>query len=491
MLQIARDMCGFTLGEADVLRKAIGKKIPELLAEQKEKFVKGALAQGISQEVADQLFSFVEPFALYGFNRAHSTSYGVISYWTAYLKAHYRSEFMAAVMTSGQSDLDSIAKFIAECEHAGIKVLPPSVNKSFTDFAVVKETGEITFGLNAIKSVGRKVSDTIVEVRKNSGEYKSLTDFVERAGRDVVNKKTMEGLILAGALDAFGERKQLFENIDAMLEYASRHYSNVNANQMGMFDDSQMGVAAEIVLKKVDPATDKERLAWEREYLGTFVSDHPIKEMMPKLSGLVRTIESLSHRDDNKVLRIAGIVTRVQKVFTKKGEPMVFATIEDLTGAMETIVFPKTLEETKKLWERDKALIIAGKVNVKEHTEEVDDEMVVVTEPKIIADDVREIDDKEIAKLKEVDAMMGGGKKPEVVQRINRIYRNKEGVVIKLPRGFTNGKLVRLKEAIAKYPGEEKLWLEIFVDGQWQTIPTQTKAALDGRAEKELAGILD
>src|SRR5690606_5778305 len=141
----------------------------------------------------------------------------------------------------------------------------------------------ITFGLNAIKSVGRKVSDTIVEVRKNSGEYKSLTDFVERAGRDVVNKKTMEGLILAGALDAFGERKQLFENIDAMLEYASRHYSNVNANQMGMFDDSQMGVAAEIVLKKVDPATDKERLAWEREYLGTFVSDHPIKEMMPKL----------------------------------------------------------------------------------------------------------------------------------------------------------------------------------------------------------------
>src|SRR5690606_28680799 len=167
VLQIARDMCGFTLGEADVLRKAIGKKIPELLAEQKEKFVKGALAQGISQEVADQLFSFVEPFALYGFNRAHSTSYGVISYWTAYLKAHYRSEFMAAVMTSGQSDLDSIAKFIAECEHAGIKVLPPSVNKSFTDFAVVKETGEITFGLNAIKSVGRKVSDTIVEVRKN------------------------------------------------------------------------------------------------------------------------------------------------------------------------------------------------------------------------------------------------------------------------------------------------------------------------------------
>lgn len=491
VLQIARDLCGFTLGEADVLRKAIGKKIPALLAEQREKFVSGALAQGISDDVASQLFSFVEPFALYGFNRAHSTSYGVISYWTAYLKAHYRSAFMAAVMTSGQSNLDDIAKFIAECDHAGIKVLIPSVNKSFTDFAIVKETGEITFGLNAIKNVGRKVSDIIVEERKENGPYENLTDFVKRAGKDVVNKKTLEGLTYAGALDEFAERKAILENLQKILDFASNFYTKGDSTQMGMFDDGELGVPNQIVLTPVEPATDKEKLTWEREFLGTFVSQHPIKELLPKLDGLVRSVKSLAVSDDNKVLRVAGIVTRSQKVVTKKGDTMLFVTIEDLGGSMEVIVFPKMLEETKKLWERDKLLIISGKVNVKERTEDEGDEIIVVAEPKIIAEDVREAEEAEISKLREADAMQGGDRRATPLpQRVSRLERREDKVVIKIPKGFTNGRLTELKEMLAKYPGEEPLSLEVFVAGRWQIVPTQTRAKVTDELEKELAGIL-
>lgn len=492
VLQIARDLCGFTLGEADVLRKAIGKKIPALLQEQKVKFVSGALAQGLDQSVADQLFSFVEPFALYGFNRAHSACYGLIAYWTAYLKAHYRSEFMAAVMTSGQGDLDDVAKFIAECEHAGIRVLPPSVNKSFTDFAVVAQTGAITFGLNAIKNVGRKVSDLIVEERKNAGEYETLTDFIKRTGKEVVNKKTLEGLILAGALDEFGERKMLLENIESMLDFSNRHHAGGNSSQLGMFEDSQMGVSPQVVLKPCEPATEKERLAWEREYLGTFVSHHPIKDVMPKLDGLVRPIGSLSANDDNKILRVAGIVTRVQKVITKKGDNMLFATIEDLTGTMEAIVFPGVFENTKKLWERDKVLIVSGKLNIKEHAEEEGEQIIMVADPKILADDVREAEDSEIAKLKEADRMLDSrrGADTPVVQSVSRIEKRNDGVVIKLPKGFTNGRLGELKAVVEKYPGDDPLVLELFSDGHWQTIPTQTKTSINPELEKELVGLL-
>jgi DNA polymerase-3 subunit alpha len=492
VMRIATDICGFTLGEADVLRKAMGKKIPALMMEQKEKFVAGALAQGVDKAVADKLFTFVEPFALYGFNRAHSASYGMISYWTAYLKAHYRSAFMAAVMTSGQGDLDDVAKFISECEKAGIRVLPPSVNKSFTDFAIVPETGEIVFGLNAIKNVGRKVSEVIIEERKTNGEYEDLTDFVKRAGREVINKKTLEGLILAGALDAWGERNTLYLGVEKILEFASNFYTKGDTSQMGMFDDAQMGVAQKIILPVAEFMTEKERLTWEREFLGTFVSHHPIKDIMPKLDGLVRPIHELKISDDNKVVRVAGIVTRVQKVMTKKGDAMLFATIEDLGGSIEAIVFPKVLESTKKLWERDKVLIVSGKVNVKEHAEDQEEGVVMVSEPKILADDVREADDKEIARLKEADGLVGSrvvaANTPPPVSRIERRDGN---VVIKLPKGFTNGRLTELKAMLAKYPGEEAIALEVFAGDKWQMVPTQTKLAVTEDLEKELAGLLN
>ncbi|MDD5606061.1 MAG: DNA polymerase III subunit alpha [Patescibacteria group bacterium] len=493
VLQIARDVCGFTLGEADVLRKAIGKKIPKLLAEQKTKFFEGAVKNGVSKSVAEQLFHFVEPFALYGFNRAHSTSYAVIAYWTAYLKAHYRSAFMAASMTSDQNDLDRIAKYIGECEQVGLKVLAPSVNKSFTDFAVVKETDEIIFGLNAIKNVGRKVSDAIVDERSRGGEYQDLSDFIKRVGKEVINRKTLESLILAGAVDAFGDRKVMFNNIDNILSFAGEYYRRQESNQAGMFADAEIGGTETVQLQVSETATDKEKLAWEREYLGTFVSRHPLKELTPLLDGLVKPIGNLSNLDDGKKVKVAGIATRIQKIFTKKGDAMLFVNLEDLSGQAEVVVFASVLEKTKELWERDNILLISGKVNVKETAENRGEGIVLVSEAKIVAEGVELIDDN----IEELKAQF---KKSDMIDDLPPVHSIKEPaprhveylpdrVVIKLPRNFTNEKLHILKDVLAKYEGTRKVELELFAQGKWQRVPTSAKTDKSEALEKELATI--
>lgn len=493
VLQIARDLCGFTLGEADVLRKAIGKKIPKLLAEQKSKFIEGALKNGISQGVADQLFHFVEPFALYGFNRAHSTSYAIIAYWTAYLKVHYRSAFMAALMVSDQQDLDKIAKYIGECEQAGLKVLSPSVNKSFTDFAVVKGSDEIVFGLNAIKNVGRKVSEMIVEERQTHGDYLDLSDFVKRVGRDVINRKTIESLVLAGAMDEFGDRKVMYNSMDNILAFASEYYRRLESSQTGLFGEGDLGGTETVRLQISETATDKEKLVWEREYLGTFVSHHPLKEIMPMLSKVAKPLNQLTNIDDGKKVQVAGIVTRVQKIFTKKGDVMLFINLEDLSGQVEVVVFNSVLDKTRDLWERDNILLVSGKVNVKESAENRGEGIVLVAETKIVAD-TAELVDENIDELNKrfsqkdmvADLPTGGGvaeAKMKVIEYLS------DRMVIKLPRNFTNEKLHELKGILNKYGGDKAVELELFSAGRWQRVPTSAKSAPSEGLEKELATI--
>lgn len=491
VLQIARDLCGFTLGEADVLRKAIGKKNVKLLNEQKEKFVAGGVANGVRPDIAEQLFHFTEPFALYGFNRAHSVSYAVIAYWTAYLKAHFPSAFMAALMTSDQQDLDKIATNIAECEHMKIHVLPPSVNKSFTGFAVVKETGDVVFGLNAIKNVGQKVSDMIVDERQKNGDYVDLADFVKRVGQPVVNRKTMESLILAGAFDAFGERKNLYENLDVILNFSNEHQKQVNSNQLGMFGETEAAARQSINLVSGAVATDQEKLIWEKEYLGTFVSRHPLKEIMPKLVGVVKPIKSLTGMDDNKTVKVAGVVTRVQKVFTKNGDAMMFVTLEDFGGSIEAIVFPKVLDSTRAVWERDKVILISGRVNVKERAENSGESMMIVAEPKILVSEAYEVNNAYLKQLEEVASLTKRAEKPAMaVPVIQRFEYTSEGLLIKLPKTFTNGKLTLLKQLLANYPGELGVMLEVWNSGRWQKIKTNTSTTKSADLERELSMML-
>jgi DNA polymerase-3 subunit alpha len=495
VMQIARDLCGFSLGEADVLRYAMGKKIPKLLAEQKTKFFEGAKNNNIDNIVTQRLWEFIEPFGLYGFNRSHTASYAVIAYWTAYLKAHYRSAFMAALMTSDQGDLDKIAKYIGECEQVGLKVLAPSVNKSFTNFAVVKETDEITFGLNAIKNVGTKVSDIIVEERQKNGEYKDLSDFIKRAGKDVVNKKTIESLIMAGAMDLFGDRKVMYHNVDGILAFGSEYYKRQESNQAGMFETTEIGGAEELQLQASEKVTDKEKLAWEREYLGTFVSRHPLKDIMPTIKDIVKPLDKLTNTDDNRKVTVAGIVTRVQKVFTKKGDTMLFVNVEDLSGKAEIIVFSGVLEKTRDVWERDNILLISGKVNVKETAEDRGDGIMLVSEIKVVADNAELVEDniEELNKrfqAKDVfhdmpvaDVQMMGQGSPQYVEYLD----NK--MVIKLPRNFTNDKLHILKAVLNKYGGEKAVELELYTAGKWQRVSTSAKSERSEALEKELQSI--
>lgn len=494
VLRIARDLCGFSMGEADVLRKAIGKKIKEMLFEQEKKFIDGAVNNGVNIKIAKQLFEFVKPFAKYGFNKAHATSYALIAYQTAYLKTHFPNEFLAALMTSDQGDLDKIAKNIAEADRMGIKVLPPAVNESFTDFAVVKETGNIRFGLNVIKNVGRKVSDLIVDERQQNGLYKNLEDFLTRVPKEAINKKVLEALSLSGALDEFEDRNTLFENVENMLGFVNRTHKE-DVSQIGIFGEEFDKEFIKLQLIKANQSSEKERLALEKEYLGTFVSKHPLKDIMPKLKKLVNLINSLHEDSDGKKVKVGGMIVASQKVNTKKGEPMLFVKLADLTGSIEVIVFPNMLQKYGDLLEMDKILIIEGKVNVKDMTYEEDGETIIRSEAKIIVDIVVEVTDqylREVAfnKINNFSNQPITSLNQVTAQSVDSFKYHDNDLTIRLPKGFNSDKLKRLKEVLEKYKGDLPVNIEIRNQGRWQQLKTKTRVTKDKNLEKDLASVL-
>lgn len=487
VLQIARDLCGFSLGEADVLRKAIGKKIKALLMEQQKKFIEGALKNGIDKKIADQLFEFVKPFASYGFNKAHAASYAVIAYWTAYLKGHYPNEFLAALLTSDQGDLDRVAIDIAEAERFNIKVMPPSVNESFTDFAVVKETGNIRFGLNVIKNVGRKVSELIEEERKNGGVFTDLADFLTRVPKEALSKKTLEALAKSSALDDFGDCKELFENVDNMVEFVTSVNRHHDVNQIGMFGGEAMPVPT-FKFKSASKSTEQERLVWEKELLGTFVSKHPLKEIMPKLNGKVTSIANLNGSMDNKKIKVGGIITSIKKVLTRKHEPMAFMRLEDLSGSMEVIVFPNLMDNSNGVLAIDKIVVIEGRVNVKDRAVEEGNDIIVKSEAKIVADSITELTEDLLNRL----PSNNHNYHPQPLPPDNVVnFRFIDGnLLIKVPQSFNGDGLKILKDTLERHPGEISVELEVFTDGQWQRLKTKTKTAQTDQLTKELTDIL-
>lgn len=494
VLRIARDLCGFTMGEADVLRKAIGKKIKEMLFEQEKKFVDGAINNGVDIKIAKQLFEFVKPFAKYGFNKAHAASYALIAYQTAYLKTHFPNEFLAALMTSDQGDLDKVAKDIAEAERMGIKVLPPAVNESFTDFAVVKETGNIRFGLNVIKNVGHKVSDLIVDERQQNGLYKNLEDFLTRVPKEAMNKKVLEALTLSGALDEFEDRNVLFENVENILNFVNKTHKE-DTSQIGIFGEEFDKEFIKLQLIEARQSNEKERLAFEKEFLGTFVSKHPLKEIMPELKKLVSLIETLHENSDGKKVKVGGMISAVQKVNTKKGEPMLFVKLADLTGSIEVIVFPNMLQKYGELLEMDKILIIEGKVNVKDMTHEEDGETIVRSEAKIIVDSVVEVTDQYLReavfnKVNNISNQPITSLNQFTAQPVSPFKYNDDSLTIRLPKGFDSDRLKRLKEVLEKYKGDLPVNIEIHNKGQWQQLKTKTRISRNEILDKELVRVL-
>lgn len=361
-MQIARDLAGYTLPEADTLRKAIGKKDKALLDAQGEKLVAGMIKNNVARQTAEAVWELFPPFARYGFNKSHATAYALIAYQTAYLKAHYPAEFMAAIMTAEGFAIERVATLIDECRTMGIKVLPPSISESNETFTVVGKD-EIRFGLASVKNVGTNIVRAIIDARVHSGRFSSITDFIEKVQHRDLNKKSLESLIRCGAMDELGERGQLFENLDSILAYSQEHQRQTQKGQESLFASLGAKIGAGIRLNPAEPASKKDRLGWERELLGLYVSEHPLEDYREKFQNKVIPVKDLPERARNSLVEIGGLIQKIKKIITKAGSPMLFVTLEDLTGKTEVLVFPRVLERTGAVWQEDKVIRVKGRIS--------------------------------------------------------------------------------------------------------------------------------
>lgn len=374
VMQVSKDMSGFTGGQADTLRKAMGKKIAKLMAEMKVKFVDGAVTNGVAREIAEQIFHQFEEFAAYGFNKSHAACYAMIAYQTAYLKAHYPECFMAALLNSDSGNLDRITIEVEECRRMGLRVFPPDINESFARFSVIKEslgtaTPTIRFGLQAIKGLGEDVVAVMIAERKQNGQFTDLTDVLARIPGRAINRKSLECLIRSGALDRFGDRNQLLCNVEAILEYHKQYEREQSSGQFNLFAASSAPSAKDagrLQLKAVPPAPKRDMLAWEKELLGLYVSEHPFREYADRLGTSVVQIAELAKHKKEKKVRIGGVVAISKKILTKNSETMVFAKVEDVSGSVEAVVFPRVLQGTSACWDVDRLLVLSGRPQEKD-----------------------------------------------------------------------------------------------------------------------------
>lgn len=372
VMQLSKDMAKFTGGQADTLRKAMGKKIAELMAKMKNEFIEGCRKNNIEQKLAEETFTDMEKFAEYGFNRSHAVCYAFIGYQTAFLKAHYPAEFMASLLTSDIENIDRIAIEVDESRQVGIEVLPPDVNKSFMKFGVIKENDkeEIRFGLSAIKNVGENIVEKIVEERKARGKFGSIEDFIRRVDSKDVNKKSMESLIKAGAFDSLEERGKLLSNMEKILSFAKETREAKNKGQFSLFESLDSSSSSheinKLQLQDTKPASRTEKMSWEKELLGLYVSDHPLKEYSSFLRDNFSNIKSFNGEHVNQIIKVGGIITKIQKIITRSGQAMVFATLEDLTGKIEILVFPRLLTENPEIWVEGNIVCVKGKLSDKD-----------------------------------------------------------------------------------------------------------------------------
>ncbi len=357
---------GFTGPEADTLGYAIRKKKSSVLRSMKDKFVRQAAERGVPPEVIEAVFTAFQPFERYGFNKAHATCYGLVAYQTAYLKANYTVEYMTSVLTAFRDNADKVAAAVAECRRLGIEVLPPDVHRSGKEFAVEGEA--IRFGLLAVKNVGEAAIDSIIEARKSGGPFRSLVDFCSRIDLRLANRKVLESLARVGALNAFGHPTQILEGLDDAMAAAAAIQRERASGQTALFE---LGGTASVVdgfersLPEVPEAPVRERLRWEKELLGLYLSEHPMGEVADRVGAFVTAYsgdladESL----DGQRVVVAGIVVAVRIVVTKAKQTMAVATLEDLQGAIEVVVFPRIYEQTREVWQEGSILVVAGRVD--------------------------------------------------------------------------------------------------------------------------------
>ncbi len=396
VMQISKDMSGFSGGQADTLRKAIGKKIKEVMLKMEKDFIEGAVKNsGVERSVVEKFWNHLLGFADYCFNKSHSACYGLIAYQTAYLKAHYPAAFMASLMTSDFDDTDRLAIEMSECKHMGIDVLPPDINESFEEFAVVKESNQIRFGMSAIKNVGTGAVEEIVRVRDLEGHFQTLEDYFRKVNVRTVNRKALESLIKAGAFDRFGDRSLLLHNLDSMLAFGQKIQKEVASGQTDLFGNAVETIPTLQPHIKLEPAvqqfTANDMLQWERELLGLYLSSHPLDAFETILSEQAVPIGNLKPAMDGKTVTVGGAISDIREITTKNGQKMAFIKLADKQAELELILFPNTYQETQAIWVRDSVVIAKGKITGKDKNGVMSDEV------KILVDEARQVTFEEAA----------------------------------------------------------------------------------------------
>ena len=428
-MQISKEWCGFTGGQADTLRKAVGKKKIDLMKKVKPEFVEGAVkVGGATKEIAETFWTQLEEFANYCFNKSHAACYGLIAYWTAYLKAHYPDAFMAALMTSDHDDTDRLAIEITECKHMGISVLSPDVNESFVEFAVVPNENKIRFGMSAVKGVGVGAVEEVLRARED-GSFTSVEDFARRVSTSKFNRKAWESLIKSGAFDDMGDRSDLLFNLDSITSFASKLQKEAASGQTNLFGmlggDDAASVQSTLHLQKAPVKhDDKERLMWERELLGLYISAHPLDRYETYLSEQTQPLTQLVPEYDSRMMTVGGIISTVRTIVTKSGSKMAFVGIEDKFGEGEIIVFPNLYEKVGAKLVQDAVIRVSGKNSARDRDGNLGNES------KLIADDIIAITDNDINGYESTGRKMDAPKISAAVKKERReAYRNQKNGV--------------------------------------------------------------
>ena len=426
VMQIASAVAGFSMGQADLLRRAMGKKKSKEMQMQKEFFVEGAVKRGVSKHKATELFNLCAKFAGYGFNKSHSTAYGVISYQTAYLKANYPVEFMAALLTSIMGNTDKVTAYVGECQRMKIKILPPDINESERNFTVTREG--IRFGLSAVKNVGLAAIDSMIEAKEKGGPFASLTDFCQRIDNRAVNKKVIESLIKAGAFSSFGIGRayQLSVLGRVLQKVAAEQKERANGQEMLFEIQStvaglQSPVENNVEIEEYPP---EQLLRMEKELLGLYISSHPLEYVRDSLEGQTNTrVADISDMREGESVKIGGLLSDVRRLTTRKGDMMLVGRIEDMSGSIGLVVFPRTYEKCSTLLNNDEVVIVRGRVNRDMRTDEFN----------VVAESVEPME--ELEKIRSLHIELVGVKDKKVLARMKEIlqfFRGQDPVYIRM-----------------------------------------------------------
>ena len=424
VMQIVRDLAGYSLGRADLVRRAMGKKKLDVMAKEREYFIHGqtdeqgnvlipgCVRNGIDEQSANKIFDEMAEFAKYAFNKSHAAAYAVVAYRTAYLKTYYPSEFMAATLNSFLGNLDKIPEYIVECKRLNIEILKPSINNSFTKFTV--NDNKIRFGLGSVKNVGTSAVETIVQEREKNGEFKSFTDFAERMQGEAVNKKCIESLIKSGAFDELGEtRHTLLNSFEGVLDTISGETKKSIEGQVTMFDIASQETTEKhkYTLNKAEEYDERELLDMEKEMLGIYISGHPLAKLQEKIKANtnINTLQMISMKEENdfskdgKQVKYAGIITSVKKKYTKNNTIMAFVIVEDLYGSTEIIVFDSCYNRSSGILLEDNIVLVDGRLSIRE-----DDDV------KIVANSITDFET--VAKqAQETETVMKQEQRPKVL----------------------------------------------------------------------------